>query len=323
MISLNSFNINKVSGSKPNKATFEIGPLPKGYGNTVGTFLRRILLSSIPGSAITAVKIDGVQHEYSTLAGLPDDILTILLSLKNVVVVSKSMDPVTVEINVSGKDGDVVEVKASDISTSQDVKVVNGDYVITKLTSKKAKLKAELTIERGVGYELGKEDVRREIGVLPLDANFSPVKLVSYEISSTRVGQETELDQLNLTIETNGAVTAVEALHAACDILNTVTEHLVMLSSGMLNGDEVTVEIKKQEKSKVKEVSQSAEKNPLKVSDLNLSTRLTNALLRSGYDDLYKLEGLTEEELSNIRGMGSKSYTELLDILKKHSIKIV
>lgn len=322
MISLNQFGIKKVS-EKNNIGTFEIGPLPKGYGHTLAVYLRRILLSSIPGSAITAVKIDGVQHEYSTLAGVSDDILALVLALKNIVLVSKSLEPVVVEIDVKGKDGEVIEVKAGDIQKNADVEVINPEYVITKLTNAKSKFKAQLTVQRGISYIYGDETTRKELGMLPVDANFSPVKLVNYTISQARVGQETELDQLNLVIETNGAVSPVESLHVAADVLNQVTSHLASLTEKMLSGDEVTVELNQKQKAAQTVHSQSVTKPELKVSDLNLSTRLTNSLLKSGYDDLNKLEGLTEEELSNIRGMGSKSFTELLDILKKHSIKLV
>lgn len=324
MISLNQFIIKKVS-EKDNVGLFEIGPLPTGYGHTLGNFIRRVLLSSIPGSAITSVKIDGVQHEYSTLAGLPDDILTLVLSIKNVVLVNKTLEPQTVEINVKGKDGAVVEVKAGDITGNSNVEVVNKDYVITSLTSSKAKFKAEIVVERGVGYKMGSDQTRKEAGNLPVDSNFSPVKLVNYDISPTRVGKETELDQLNLSIQTNGALSPVESLNIAVDILNQMTSHLVDLSAKMLNGDEIAVTLSKQQKvedSKVAATS-STHKQELKVADMNLSTRLTNALLRSGYTDMRKMEGMTEDEVANIRGMGSKSLIELLDTLKKHSVKLI
>ncbi len=322
MVALNQFSIKKVE-EKGNTATFAIAPLPKGYGHTLAVYLRRILLSSIPGSAITAVKIDGVQHEYSTLAGVSDDILAVILSLKNVVLVSKSLEPVVLDIDVKGKDGEVVEVKAGDIQTTSEVEIINPEYVITKLTNAKSRFKAQLTVKRGVGFATGDESARKELGMLPVDATFSPVSLVNYTITQTRVGQETELDQLNLVVETNGAVSAVEALHVSADILNQLTNHLADLTEQMLSGNEVTVALNQKQKLAQTVSSQSVSKPELRVNDLNLSTRLTNALVKSGYDDLNKLEGLTEEELSNIRGMGSKSFTELLDILKKHSIKLV
>lgn len=321
MITLQQFTIKKEAGDN-SSAKFSIGPLPHGYGHTLGTFIRRVLLSSIPGSAITGVKIDGVQHEYSALDGVSDDILALLLSLKNVVLVSKSLEPVTVELNATGKAGEVVEVTAGDIEETNDVTVVNKDYVITKLTAK-TKLNIVLTIQRGVGYVLPNEDVRKEVSVLPLDANFSPVVLVNYTVSQTRVGKETELDQLDLSVETNGAVTPEEALHVAVDSLHQMTSHLIEQSASMLRGDEVTVAVQNEMKKSSIEAIASSDEAPVRVADLNLSTRLSNALLKSNYDDLRKLTGLTEEEVASIRGMGSKSYQELLDVLKKHSIKLV
>lgn len=322
MVSLNQFNIKKTDAGN-NTVTFEISPLPKGFGHTLGTFLRRTLLSAIPGTAITAVKIQGVEHEYSTLEGVSDDILAVILSLKNVVLLSKSLEPVTLNINVSGKDGKVTEVKAGDFEPNSDIEVINPDYVITKLTSGKSKFVASITVERGIGYSLTNEELRKELSMLPIDANFSPVKLVNYEITPARVGKETELDNLNLTVQTNGSVTPVEAFHIATDALNQVTAHLVQITDDMLSGKEISVTLSKQQRQIEENVATSSSEAPVRVSDLNLSTRLTNALLKSNYDDLRKLTGLTEEEVANIRGMGSKSFEELLTILRKYDIKLV
>ncbi len=326
MVALNEFNIKKIE-EKDGSTKFIMGPLQKGYGHTLGNFLRRILLTSIPGSAITAVKIDGVQHEYSTLSGLPDDILAVLLSIKNVVVASKVLEPVTLKIEVKGKEGQVVEVKASDIEKNPKVDIVNPDYVITKLTSAKAKFNAEFTVERGVGYAHLKDELRKELTLLPLDASFSPVTLVNYVVTTARVGKETDLDQLELLVKTDGSVTPEEALNIATNTINLMTDHLLNLSTEMLKGDEVNVKLHKEELENSKKEEEAVEavedKQPIMVSDLNLSTRLTNALLKSGYDDLRKLENMTEEELSNIRGMGNKSFVELVEILKKYNVKII
>ncbi len=321
MVGLNQFIIKKISDDGKT-ADFEVGPLPSGYGHTMGNFLRRVLLTSVPGSSITSVKIDGVQHEYSTLVGLPDDILAVILSLKNVVLVSKTHDKVRLTLDVKGKKGSVVEVKASDFEKNSDIEIINPDYVISRLTDEKSHLKMEITVERGVGYRLPNEGVRKELGVLPVDANFSPIELVTYDIVPTRVGQETELDQVNLQIRTNGSVTPVEALHVAAQILDEMTTHLVVNTEQMLTGKEITVLVGA---AKIAEPIMSTEEalEPIKVVDLNLSTRLTNALLRSGYDDLRKLTGLTEEEVANIRGMGNKSLNELLAMIKKYEIKLV
>lgn len=324
MISLNKFKVSKVSG-KGNSSTFSIGPLPKGYGNTLGNSLRRVLLSSIPGSAVTAVKLDGVQHEYSTIEGVSDDVLAIILSLKNVVVNLKTLESQTLEINVKGKEGTVTEVKASDIEKNSNVEIINPNYVITTLTGAKSKLKAEITVERGTGFKVGDNNLRKEIGVLPVDANFSPVKLVTFNVLPARVGQETELDQLEIEIVTDGSVSSVEALNIASDLFTELTNTLKMESENLLKGGEIAISLNEQQKleeSKKSFVS-NVVKPSLKVEELNLSTRLVNALLKAGYTDLNVFDGMTEEEAANIRGMGSKSLTELFDVLRKHGVKLI
>lgn len=321
MISINNFKIVKVNEAV-NQADFEIGPLPQGYGITLGNILRRILLSSIPGSAITSVKIEGADHEYSTLTGIKDDVLTILLSLKNVIFHSKSDEPVILEIDVKGKN-EPVEVTAGDIVENSDVEVINKDYVITTLTSSKARFKAKLVIERGVGYKLPKEEVRQEVGMLPVDAIFSPVKLVKHNVVPTRVGNLTELDQVNVSVNTNGAITPADAMNIASNILLEMSQNFVQQTKDMTSGRVVNKPLVQPSDSKSDSVETIDSSNKLIVAEMGLSTRLTNALLRSGFDDLNKLNGFTQEEVANIRGMGEKSLVELLDVLKKNSIKLI
>jgi DNA-directed RNA polymerase subunit alpha len=321
MISLSDFNIKKVSDSATH-AEFQIGPLPTGYGHTLGNILRRVLTSSVPGAAITAVKIDGVHHEYSTLEGVSQDILNIILALKNIVVLSKSAEPVTLNIDVKGKNGGIVEVTAGDFEKNSDIEVINPEYVITKLTSAKSKFSAQIVIEQGTGYMMPNEEVRHEVGMLPVDALFSPVKLVNYSVTPTRVGNETELDQLNLTVITNGAITPSDSLSFAANLINQMAQNFVVGTKDMISG-RVNTEVAVKKEDDVAEDTQATAQPKLLVAELNLSTRLTNALLRSGFDDLRKLDGFTEEELANIRGMGEKSLDELLDILKKYNIKLI
>jgi DNA-directed RNA polymerase subunit alpha len=321
MISLHEFTIKK-SEDKDNSSLFEIGPLPTGYGHTLGNILRRILTSSVPGAAVTAVKIDGVQHEYSGLAGVSEDILPVLLSLKNVIFLMKTEEPVTLKLSAQGAKGKVVEVTAGDMEKNSDVEVVNKDYVITKITDEKTKFNIEVRVERGIGYRLPDENVRQEIGMLPVDAIFSPVKLVKIEVVPTRVGQKTDLDQLNLYVQTNGSLTPADALNIASNILDEMSNNFVKQTQDMISGKVITSLPVESTEQPVKEDSEE-EVSPVFVSDLNLSTRLTNALLRAGFDDLRKLEGFTEEEVANIRGMGEKSLEELLKTLKKHEINLI
>lgn len=321
MISLSEFTINK-SEEKDNSAVFEIGPLPTGYGFTLGNILKRVLISSIPGAAITAVKINGVQHEYSTLDGISDDILNILLSLKNVVFLTKTEEPVTLTLKTQGAKKGVVEVKAGDIDKNSDIEVINTDYVITRITDEKTKLDMEIKVERGVGYRLPDEHVRQEIGMLPVDAIFSPVKLVKLEVVPTRVGQQTDLDQVNMYIQTNGSLTPSDALNIASNILHEMSENFVKETKDMISGKVITT-LPTESTEVVRENVDDEAATPILVAEMNLSTRLTNALLRAGFDDLRKLEGFTEEEAANIRGMGEKSLEELFKILKKNGINLI
>ncbi|MCS7317432.1 MAG: DNA-directed RNA polymerase subunit alpha [Candidatus Dojkabacteria bacterium] len=319
-------------------SVFEIGPLPKGFGDTFGVPLRRILLSSIPGSAITAIKINGLYHEFTTLAGLSDDILTVILSLKNVVVKLKTLESQTLNIEVKGKDGVAIPVKAGDFEENPFVDIVNKDYVITYITGSDSIFKAQIFVERGVGFKMSSSEVRSEIGKIPVDARFSPVTFVHYAITNTRVGQETELDQLNIHIKTNGIITSREALNLAIEILGDGTNHIKNVANNLLNGNEISIKLYNQSKhSNEKSVKVTNTTNVLvqqskvddsnipstKIVDLKLSTRLTNVLLKAGITDLKQCNGMTREELANIRGLGSKTLEEFINVLEKHSINLL
>lgn len=321
MISLKEFSITKISDAN-NASEFVISPLPAGYGQTLGNNLRRVLLSSIPGTAITAVKINNANHEYTTLTGLSDDVLQIILSLKNVVLNSKIDEPVVLTLKAKGKAGEVVNVTAGDIEKNADVEVINPDYVITKLSDEKANIEMSITVKRGIGYSLPNEEVREEVSVLPVDAIFSPIKSVKFAVEPTRVGEEVELDKLVLTIKTDGSLTPSDAISISSNILLEMSQNFVEQTKDMISGKVVTTLPTKELVNNKKEDVQS-DKEPILINDLNLSTRLTNALVRAGFDDLRKLDGFTEEEVANIRGMGEKSLVELLDILKKYEVKLI
>ena len=306
MIPLNEFKITETN-KEENSSVFVISPLPTGYGHTLGNILKRILSSSVPGAAVTAVKINGAQHEYSTLAGVSDDILTILLSLKNVVFLMKTEDPVTLKLSTEGSSKGVTEVKAKDIQKNADVEIVNEDYVITRITDKKTKLDMEIKVERGVGYRFPDENVRMEVGLLPIDAIFSPVKLVQLEVTPTRVGQQTDLDQLNLFVQTNGSLTPSDALNIASNILGDMSKNFITETQDMISGKIITTIPTDSSGLEFEEIPQ-IETKPILILDLKLSTRLTNSLLRAGFDDLRKLEGFTEEEVANIKGDGREIF---------------
>ncbi len=323
MFPINLFAINKVQESE-NLGVFNIGPLPKGYGSTMATVFRRILMSSIPGSAITSVKVKGIEHEYSTLSGLQDDVLTMLLKVKLIEVVSHSDEPVKLQLHAKGKKDGVLEVKAGDIEPNAQVEIMNPDHVIALLTDANATLDIEFTVEKGIGYALPSDSVRQELGAIPLDAVFSPVKNVAYTISHARVGQQTDLDQLELKVVTDGTILPSAAMYEATQILLKVSEHLESSAKDLLNsvGENQVLEANLPVAND--SVAHSASiGTPLIVSELGLSTRLVNALHNSGYEDLRMLDGLTEEEVRNIKGMGDKSFVELLQAVKDNGLKLI
>ena len=305
MVEIDKFKLKKIK-EDTEYGEYEIGPLPKGFGHTVANSLRRILLSSIEGAAVVAVKLNGVEHEYSDLEGVQDDVLAILLNMKELAVVSHTEDEVVLKLNVKGKSSGVVEVTANDIEPNADVEIINKDHVITSLSGASSKIDAEIRIKRGIGYEYPDETVRKEIGNLPIDANFNPVIRVEYQIAQARVGQRTDYDLINLNITTNKVKTPAEVLLEAAEIYDMIANRLVNLFGG--DADEVanqTKEIAKKE--------DDGEK--IKISEVSMSTRLTNSLMNAGIATLNEIDGKSYEEVENYRGMGNKSFEELNDIL--------
>jgi len=310
MLQLNQFNVKKVE-EKDDYGMFEIGPLPRGYGNTVANTLRRILMSSIEGAGVTSVKVDGVKHEYSTLEGVHEDMLKLILNLKNIVFRSHSDEPQLVKL--SAKAGSKsVEVKAGDLEVSGDVEIINPDFVITTLTSGKGKLDLELVVEKGTGYKYPDESKRKEIGVVPLDSNFSPVRRVNTRIVQARVGQQTDLDQVNIEIFTNKAMKPAEALLKAVQAFDEVANRFVSLLGGTPKEIEYVTEEPKVAEKKIE----------LPIEDLGLSTRLTNALVNSHYKDLTELSGMGRDDFMSIKGMGQKSVEELVEVLKENNLEV-
>lgn len=322
MFPINQFKIELVSQSDSD-GVFNIGPLPKGYAHTLGTVLRRILLSSIPGSAVTAVSVGGVQHEYTTIAGLKDDVLSVVLASKEIAVRSHADEAVELKLSKKGKKGEVTVVTAADFESNPMVEILNPELEITTLADEKAKLEMTIVVEKGIGYQLPDQAKRNEVGLIPIDATFSPVKLVSVASKNTRVGQQTDLDMLELTIKTDKTVLPQVAVHQSAEILNTMATHLEEKTTDLLTAK--TAEQAKKSDLPIAEIVEVKETTvePVLVADLNLSTRLTNALVNGGYDDLNTLEGLTEEEVRTIKGMGEKSFTELLDVLEEKGIKLI
>ncbi|QQR93325.1 DNA-directed RNA polymerase subunit alpha [bacterium] len=305
MIDFNRFNLKTIS-EKSNEGSFVIGPLPRGYGYTLANMIRRVLYSSIMGVAITSVRVNNVMHEYSALDGITDDVLKILLKLKEIVFVLNTEDEVKLKLSKKGE-GDVL---ADDFEDSSSVEILNPDFVITTLSSSKAVFELEITLKKEKGYQREDNEKRSEVGLIPLDSDFSPVKRVAYKVSQTRLGQDLDLDQIELDIYTNGSILPSEALKESSEVLNAITAHFVEVCHGKV------VEVKKEGFAQGKKVD-------LSISKLNISTRLYNCLDKLNIQTLNDLEGKTKKEIGEIKGLGEKSKKELLKMLEKYQIEIV
>jgi DNA-directed RNA polymerase subunit alpha len=313
MIGLDKFKI--VKESEDSKVgVFKIGPLPRGYGYTISNSLRRMLLSSIQGAAVTAIRINNIKHEYSTLEGLQEDVISLILKLKDLSIKTYSDGKKIIKLSVKGKKGKVLDVKAGDFDLPSDVEIMNPEISIATLTND-VNLELELIVETGIGYAYPKEELREELGTIPMDSFFSPVKRVQVEISKTRVGQDTDLDQIDMTIITNGSIKPSEAILKASEIYDGIANRIVDL----LGGDSELLK----EASTISNETEVKEEKKILIGELNLSTRLNNALLNAGITNLNDLCKYKEEEIINFRGMGKKSLTELVELMAMHEIKFL
>ncbi|KPK10583.1 MAG: DNA-directed RNA polymerase subunit alpha [Acidithiobacillales bacterium SG8_45] len=282
-------------------------PLERGFGHTLGNALRRILLSSMPGSAVTEVKIDGVLHEYSTIEGVQEDVIEILLNLKQLALRMHGRDQVTLNLSKKGKG----PVTAADIQLEHDVELVNPDHVIANLT-KDIELNMQLTITRGRGYVpvvAGDSEEGKAIGVMQLDASYSPIRRVAYDVENARVEQRTDLDKLVLDIETNGSIDPEEAVRRAANILQEQISVFVDLKS-----EEGAVEEKAEPKM-----------DPMllrPVDDLELTVRSANCLKAENIFYIGDLIQRTENELLKTPNLGKKSLTEIKDVLAQHELSL-
>jgi DNA-directed RNA polymerase subunit alpha len=311
MVGLDQFKVAKVK-EDGFFGIFSIGPFPRGYGYTVSNSLRRILLSSIKGAAVTGVKINGAKHEYSTIEGLQEDVINLVLKLKELAIIKNTEGKSVLKLSVKGKKNQPLVVKAEDFELPSDVEIVNGDLEVATLT-KDVNYDVEATVEQGTGYGYADESKREELGMIPVDAIYSPVKRVQAEVSKARVGQDTNLDQINLYIYTNGTIKPAEALLKAAEIYDQLANRLV----DMLGGDSENV----MPISSAAENKEKSEEKKILISELNLSTRLTNALLNAGITDLHDVAKYKRDDVGAFRGMGKKSLTELDEMLEKKALK--
>lgn len=284
-------------------ARFEVEPLERGYGMTLGNSLRRVLLSSLPGAAATSVKIDGVLHEFSTIPGVKQDVTEIILNVKRIIAKIYSDTPVVVTIEASGE----CEVYARDIKCPESVEIINGDLHIATL-SEGAKLSMEITMQKGRGYvtsEKNKENMQNVIGVIPIDSIYSPIDKVNYEVTNTRVGQVTDYDKLTIEIFSDGTIAPEEALSLSAKILNDHMNLFIDLAEGV-KSKEIMKEKKVNEKSKVLELT---------IEELDLSVRSFNCLKRAGINTVEDLVNKSEGEMMRVRNLGKKSLEEVVNKL--------
>lgn len=284
---------------------FELEPLERGFGTTIGNALRRVMLSSLPGSAISSIRIDGVLHEFQTIDGVYEDVTTIILNLKGVVFKNYSNEPKTVRINAT-KEG---EVTAGDIEHDPDIEVINKDKVIAHL-SKGASLNMEMTVTNGRGYVKSEENKKihdiKKAGTIAIDSLYSPIERVSYEVGNARVGQDESYDKLILDVWTNGSIKPEEAIALASRIL---IEHFTILTDLSTIADITGMMIEKTEDPKVKALETSIE-------DLDFSVRAYNCLKRAGIHTLQDLVNKSESDMMKIRNLGKKSLKEVLDKIR-------
>ena len=293
-----------------NFGKFELEPLERGFGTTIGNALRRIMLSSMPGSAIVAIKIDGVMHEFQTIEGIYEDVTTIVLNLKNVVV--KNLTGETKELHLSASEEGVVT--AGDITADADVEIINKDQVIATL-SKGGKLEMDLIVSNGRGYVPSVDNKKyiegNKIGYIPIDALYSPVERVSYEIESARVGQDASYDKLIMNVQTNGSIKPEEAMALSAKIL---IEHLNIITDLNEIADVTGIMNAKQEDSKLKKLETP-------IDELDFSVRAYNCLKRANINTLGDLTEKTELEMMKIRNLGKKSLKEVIDKIKEMGLR--
>ncbi|MFC0300775.1 DNA-directed RNA polymerase subunit alpha [Virgibacillus soli] len=277
---------------------FVIEPLERGYGATLGNSLRRILLSSLPGAAVTSVQIDGALHEFSTIDGVVEDVTTIILNLKKLALKIYSDDGKTLELDVQGEG----VVTAADLTFDSDVEVLNPELHIATLNSK-GSLQMKITAERGRGYRPAEENKHDDqpIGVIPIDSIFTPVSRVNYQVENTRVGQNAKYDKLTFDVWTDGSIRPEEAVSLGAKIL---TEHLnifVGMTDEAQNA-EIMVEKEEDQKEKVMEMT---------IEELDLSVRSYNCLKRAGINTVQELSNKSEEDMMKVRNLGRKSLDEV------------
>lgn len=296
-----SFQVKKVRQTET-FGEFIIEPLPQGYGHTLGNALRRVLFTSLLGTAITQVKIGGVKHRFSTLEGMKEDVIELLLNVKQIRLKYEGEKPIHLHLEKSGPG----IIKAEDVQTPGGVEIVNKELVLANLADRKSKLKMQMVAERGFGYLPVEGRKSDKLGTILLDAIFSPIKMVNYKVESTRVGRRTDLDKLILEITTDGTIKPHQALKEAAKVLTDFFNQIIKPKA---------VPLKIEETGTV-----SDEVLKLTVEELELPTRIVNALRKAGYETVRDLAAATVVDLSKVKNLGEKSVKIIYAGLAKKKI---
>lgn len=291
-----------------NVSVFSIEPLDRGFGYTLGNSMRRVLLSSLPGAAITSIKVDGVSHEFSAIPGVREDLTDIILNIKKLVLRASLEESKTLKIKAKGPK----KVTAADIEAPSDVEIVNPDLEIANLNAK-GKLNMEMNVEIGRGYVSAERNKHPNlpVGIIPVDSIFTPIRRVSYTVEDTRVGQRTDFDKLILNVETNGSMPPKEAVSLAAKIVN---EHMDFFIKQATREEEETIFVAEEEK------KEKVLDTP--IEDLDFSVRSYNCLRRQKVDTLQQLVECRESDLLSIRNFGAKSIKEVKEKLEELGLSL-
>jgi DNA-directed RNA polymerase subunit alpha len=305
----------KIVSEEDSKGIYEIDGLYPGYGHTLGNSLRRIILSSLPGTAITEVKIQGVGHEFSTIEGVKEDVISIILNLKKIRLSMDNNESMTIDLHVKGPK----KVTAADITTPSQVEIVNKDQYLFEVTTK-IDIKIELKIENGIGY-VPKEVLQKdkvEVGTIALDAIFTPIRRVNYESENMRVGDRTDYNRLRITIETDGTITPKEALERSITTMITQLKAIV----GFKEEVEMPVQIMQAAPVEAKEEVDIEDFLKTRIEDLELSARTINALSNANIRTVGGLARKKSSDILEIEGFGNKGLEEIKELLAKHNIEL-
>ncbi len=306
----------RVVSEEENRGTFEIDGLYPGYGHTLGNSLRRIILSSLPGAAITQVKISGVEHEFSTIAGVKEDVITLLLNIRRIRLALHSDEPVTMTLKANG----IGSVTAKDITAPSQIEILSLDEHIAEITNKSTKLEIEMTVERGLGYvprEVHQKD-KVEIGTIALDAVFTPIRRANYEVENMRVGDRTDYNRLRLIIETDGTYSPRQALEKSIEIMI----HQLKSVIGFQDQANETAEVKA--KPEAAAVAEEPDQEVLKtrIETLDLTSRTLQALEDASIRTIGGLVRKKKDDILALDGIGPKGLDEIVDLLKKHNLNL-